>query len=226
VYGVRHHVFAGSTFTQHQNGRRLAGRYPADKVPDFPRILGNADNPIHAEFAALQLLRALDLCPQASGFEGIVNGIFELLKVNGFFDEVIGSKFQTSNGVIDDAECRDHNNGDLDVPVSQFRKHFDSGHIRKLDIERNQIGIVELDSAERRCSIFGQTDMVSPLLQFLLQRPAHKSFVIHHQNCFLRHRRSTLQLPIRQKTGRRERHPFPLKFDSLSSPIQERALQT
>jgi hypothetical protein len=120
-------------------------------------------------------------------FQRVAEDVLQFLEIDRLFDEIISPEPDTLDGIVDHTVVRDHYHRNGGVPVTKLRQNLDSGHVRQFHVERYEVGIVNLNSSQSRRAVLRQADMVAPLLQFLLQGPAHQAFIVYYQDCFFWH---------------------------------------
>jgi len=180
-------VLSGATLALDQNGRSLAASNFLYQLANFLDVLRNPNNLLYAEFAAPDFLGSGYFGAEPARFQRVAEDVLQFLEIDRLFDEIISPEPESLDGIVDHTESRDHYHRNGYLPVTKLRQNLDSGHVRQLHVERYEVGIVNLNSSQSRCAILRQADMVAPLLQFLLQGPAHQAFIVYYQDCFFWH---------------------------------------
>src|SRR5438552_2307641 len=183
VLHARHQLFAGAALAVDQDRRRLASRELADQLTQAARAVGVADELVDPVFLFLKPVQALDLTAGPNLFERPGHRELELVEVlEGLLEIVGGAGLHRLYRALDLAEPGDDDDRGLRVLAPEGSEHLDAIHVRKPQVEEDQIGAHLVGRLEPVFTGANAVDLDLIACQHARTERADVPFIVHDQD--------------------------------------------
>ena len=180
VDGFRGQVLAGSGLASQEHGRGRTCRDARQQRLDLRHRRRRPDDGVESVFTTLCRPKRPDLAAKTAGLERLLDEQHDFIEVERLVDVVVRTALHRLDGVLDRRKRRHENDQRLRRLLLDMLQHTESVAVRQLEIEQDQVDIRRglFDGCCRRS---GLEDVVSLLLQALLERPAQQRLVVDDQ---------------------------------------------
>jgi hypothetical protein len=130
----------------------------------------------------------------------------QLILVEGFGHVVVGADAEALDLVLDAGEAGEDQNGCLDLRDAQLLEHVVTGHVRQVQVEKDDVVVVELAEIDAFFAKVSRVNVEAFRFEHQLDRLRGGAIVFNQQNAHA----SPLYPPLRA-SGRREKTAAPWK---------------
>ena len=180
VDGLRRQVLAGPGLAGQQHGRGRAGCHTRQDRLDLRHGRRRTDDGVEPILTALRRAQRPDLAPETARLESLVDEQHDFVEVEGLVDVVVRTTLHRLDGVLDGGKRGHEDHRRFWRSLFDVLQNAETIPVRQLEIKQHQIDVFRgvLNGSGRS---LGLEDVVSLLLEALLQRPPQQRLVIDDQ---------------------------------------------